>query len=419
MSAKRNLKGMLDEIIRLFKLAKEGSKEQANKKEEEIIDLMTLSPQIKRNFTRRDLSDLFLQIEIDLNKNLGEITKDELETYFNKLLSKTLTYKFFFPVSELRDFPDGFELGYGKLLSFGKLPEKIKADISYEWKWKYEKDKEYSRTFEEYKERKENEKYLCLEVASIGHGKAILLATEKANKSLGILKVVYQAPLSILRECSFLVEEKKTSGMVEGGGFLWAKHVEIAFLDQMIDQINKVFLKKDLNELEFRIKSSIATHGIIEAPTPLETKFLLTVISIEGLLVSENEKDYIGWKLREKIALLLGDSYEWLACFLNKNPKDITEQEVKDKLVDSRRELERRIKDLYNKRSQLAHLTVEKKEITEEDLGFAEWIYFLILKRLLDLRMTRGIDCIDKTKSDHSLNQYLDEIKYASNRPHP
>ena len=43
---------------------------------------------------------------------------------------------------------------------------------------------------------------------------------------------------------------------------------------------------------------------------------------------------------------------------------------------------------------------------------FAEWIYSLLLRKLLDLRLTRGIDRIEK--EGNSLQRYLQEIKFAS-----
>lgn len=84
----------------------------------------------------------------------------------------------------------------------------------------------------------------------------------------------------------------------------------------------------------------------------------------------------------------------------------------------SRIELSRRIADVYDKRSRLAHLRVGKKKskekITEGDFRFTEWIYGLLLRKLLDLRLTRGIDRIEEVKKGNSLARYLEQIKFAS-----
>ena len=416
MPKNQGFRRVLDESMKLLEFMKKDDHERAYEKLWQVIDMMMKFPQIQRNFTERDIQDRLFQITMYLQKNLDEITKDDLSVYLNEMFEKTFTYQFFFLARELRSFPEGFEIGYGKLLSFLKLPEEVKKYISGWWKVRYKKDKGYSRTFEEYKKRKENELYLCLEVTSFGPDKAILLASEKANRSLSVLKSVYTTHLSPLRECDYYVAERKWYGGTRVDGWQWQSHVPI--YDETIHQINEIYSKEQPNELERRIKSAIDTYGMIDMTTPLEIKFLLTVISMEGLLIGYGERDYIGWKFREKVALLLGDSREWFASFLKKEPKEITEEDVNRNLVPSRMELSRKMAEVYDKRSRFAHLTVGKKkskeEITEGDFRFVEWIYTLLLRKLLNLRLTRGLDRIEKTKENKSLNLYLEEITFAS-----
>ena len=253
-----------------------------------------------------------------------------------------------------------------------------------------------------------------MEIKSFGREKAILLASEKANKSLNILKSVYMVHLSPLKEGEYYVVEREWYGGTGVKRWQWQSHM-LRF-DGLINSINDIYSKDKPNELESRIKSAVDTFGMIDMTTPLEIKFLLTVISMEGLLIGK--RDYLRWRFREKVALLLGDSREWLAFFLKKDWKEITEEEVNKNLADSRIELSRRMSDVYDKRSELAHLTVRKNkskgEITEGDFRFVEWIFNLLLRKLLDLRLTRGIDRIEKEEKGNPLERYLEEIKFAS-----
>jgi len=386
-----------------------GNHKRADEKLRQIIDMMIKFPQIKRNFTERDIKDRISWIISQVGSREG------LSEYLKETFEKTFTYQFFFPAPELTHFPEGFDIGYGRLFSFPKLHEEIKKYISEKWKFEYEKDKEDCPTFELYKKQKENELYFCLEINSFGREKAKLLASEKANKSLNILKAVYMVHLSPLKEGKYCVLEREWYGETGVKRWQWQSHM-LKF-DGLINSINEIYSKDKSNKLEDRIKSAVDTFGLINMTTPLELKFLLTVISMEGLLIGK--RDYLRLRFREKVALLLGDSLEWLAFFLKKKMYEITEEEVNKNLVNSRIELSRMMSDVYDKRSQLAHLTVRssdksKEKITDGDFLFAEWIFNLLLRKLLDLRLTQGINRIEKDKKGDSLEHYLEEIKFAS-----
>lgn len=408
MATNKELQEMTDELMKLWVLRYKGDYKRTDEKLKQIGAKMVKFPEIRRNFTERDILDRISWIVSHVGSQEG------LSAYLKETLEKTLTYQFFFPASELTHFPEGFEIGYGRLFSFPKLPEGIKKYISERWKFDYERDKEDCPTFESYKKQKENELYFCLEIKSFGREKATLLASDKANRSLNILKAVYMVNLSPLKEGEYYVAEREWYGRIGVKKWQWQSHM-LSF-DGLINSINEIYSKDNPNELEDRIKSAVDTYGIIDMTTPLDLKFLLTVISMEGLLVGKS--DYLRWRFREKVALLLGDSLEWLAFFLKKKMYEITEEDVVENLVDSRIELSRRMSDVYDKRSELAHLIVRegrpKEKITERDFRFAEWIFNLLLRKLLDLRSTRGINRIEKDKKGNALDRYLEAIKFAS-----
>lgn len=85
----------------------------------------------------------------------------------------------------------------------------------------------------------------------------------------------------------------------------------IDLFDQMVREITKMGINKHTSELEKRVLNAIDIFGLSDDATALEIRFLLSVIALEGLLLSEGDKDYLGWKLSEKVAFLVADTSEW------------------------------------------------------------------------------------------------------------
>ena len=142
MPTNKDLQKIVDELMKLSGFRYKGDYKRADEKLRQIIDMMIKFPQIRRNFTERDIEDRLSWIISYVGSREG------LTAYLRETFEKTFTYRFFFPAPELQGFPEGFEIGYGRLFSFPKLPEGIKKYISEKWEFEYEKDKEDCPTFE-------------------------------------------------------------------------------------------------------------------------------------------------------------------------------------------------------------------------------------------------------------------------------
>lgn len=75
----------------------------------------------------------------------------------------------------------------------------------------------------------------------------------------------------------------------------------IDLFDQMVREITKMGINKHTSELEKRVLNAIDIFGLSDDATALEIR----------LLLSEGDKDYLGWKLSEKVAFLVADTREW------------------------------------------------------------------------------------------------------------
>ena len=160
--------------------------------------------------------------------------------------------------------------------------------------------------------------------------------------------------------------------------------------------------------------SAIDIYGMMEEQTPIELKFLLSVMAIERLLLGKDDRDFLGWKLREKVAILLGDTPGWLKTYLGKSPKDtLTEKECNESRAAARAELARRVGVIYDKRSALVHPGEE--EVTEDDFRLVSLLFRWSLSRIIRLYSEKGISRISKTSSVdlESLDGFIESMKYS------
>lgn len=75
----------------------------------------------------------------------------------------------------------------------------------------------------------------------------------------------------------------------------------IDLFDQMVREITKMGINKHTSELDKRVLYAIDIFGLSDDATALEIR----------LLLSEGDKDYLAWKLSEKVAFLVADTSEW------------------------------------------------------------------------------------------------------------
>lgn len=130
----------------------------------------------------------------------------------------------------------------------------------------------------------------------------------------------------------------------------------------------------------------------IDSNTPLNIRFMLCVISLEALLISKDDRDYLGWKLSEKVSFLLGTSEFWMRTYHKIGFDHIFPYHVQipntviKKVSDNRRSLNYKMRKLYNKRSGFAHGGKSNKEqITGEDYTLAYTIVRLTIFQMLNL----------------------------------
>lgn len=272
-----------------------------------------------------------------------------------------------------------------------------------------------------------------INVKSSGIDKATRMAIAMVKRNLSICKIVYFTewfyehyhrilmPFNFYSICSSnIVTEKQisqVSATKSNASFDFNRAPEI---DKTIHDINTIINKEGKNELENRIINVIDLFILIEKDTPLYVRFMICIISLETLLISKSDKDYLGWKLSEKISFILGTSEFWIRIY-NKIGDDHLfpshapiPKEAANNNAENRSSLYYKMRDLYNKRSKFAHGTKNKDdEITENDYFLAYSFVRLIMMAMLDLINKGYTHIAKKSNGDKSyLDMYIEKMKY-------
>ncbi|MGI0000931.1 MAG: hypothetical protein ACRD6Q_06875, partial [Nitrososphaeraceae archaeon] len=128
----------------------------------------------------------------------------------------------------------------------------------------------------------------------------------------------------------------------------------------------------------------------------------------------------LGWKLGERISLLIGDDPRWIVNFFRLDITKVkpTKKFLKDKVLDSRILLFHKVKDLYDIRSSITHYKKKTKVIPEEDVLHCYLIVVFVIDKLLKLQkngITKLVydkaDSVEKKES--SLYYWVDKKKFT------
>lgn len=400
------------------------SREQRN-----LISMMEEISELKNNVSAEDVVEFFYFNLLNHQRgirSLESITFDDLKKSFDEyLLAKPTEYDFYFKIGRAGDFPDGYQLGNGIILSYEKLPEKIKTYLLKQWEFTYEEDKyTWENTPEDYEKRKKNESYMYVRVESTGYFKAEEKAFIAAKRNANILKLIlgahnthFSKPRSPFYYCWNNPNRKLSGG---GKGPMWRENelYRVEFMDDRVAEINTIINNTSPSKLEKKILNVIDIHGLIDDETPLHVSFLLCIICLESLLLDKSDEDHLGSRLAEKLAFLIGNSKYWYFRHYNLPfETDVTDKEIQDKLVESRIGLERKIRDFYDKRSGFAHsgLSSGSDEVTEDDYSMAGSFLRLVIEKLLKLTKDGITHIASETKNDeHSLDFHIKKMKYET-----
>ena len=158
------------------------------------------------------------------------------------------------------------------------------------------------------------------------------------------------------------------------------------FAEKRIPILTDIFVKSNPNEIERKIRNAVRIFGIQTSVKNQQVRFVLLVTCLESLLMTESDKDYLLWKLAEKVTFILDGN---------------------------KKELNDYIKKAYNKRSAFIHGSKsEDSLVTENDIFNIEGVVSNLVWKMIDF-VKNGYTHVQKHNGVKSINEYIEETKFG------
>lgn len=375
--------------------------------------------ELKGEFTIKDIGHFFTGYHI-LSKSIFKMNKTEFEKSIKEYFyvsPKTTNY--YFRVDSSYQVINNQKVGNGKILKFSSMPKKIKERIESNYQFENNMGHFANQSPDKYKELRSNDYYMKIEIKSRGQDSSTQKALNYFQENTSIFEFFTLTNFRDELETSavYITTDEKNNpiGHYFGGVTEKTFHSK-SFLVEYIQKINQILEKeeKHRNVIEKNILLAIKVVGLNDSNPNVNVRLFFCMVAIEFLLIGNNERGIVH-RLIERMAFLLGGDEDWIHHYKtiikkSKDSRKITKKYISRHLKDSRIELANTTWDLYNKRSNIAHLT---SNITENDYYLSK---LLLLKTTIQLfrLLGNGIKHIDNNNypETESLKYFINQLKY-------
>lgn len=347
-------------------------------KVDEIIEVVKQLPDIEKKYSAnelyREVSHFVSKFTLFRSKNDKEVKKI-LETFLTSL-EKEKRYEATIVLPGVIGLPVGTKIGHLEIIERNKNDKKLDEHLCF----------------------LEERKHLYTENRS--HGKIKF----KAYTSINVLDVFYkelELPFGILslityfdldvRDCAGIIRSPDVSTV-----FYLEPHKEIHgwsrysadIFSKYLKTLSNISLNKKPNRLQQKILQAIQIFGLSRLSHKSEIRLLLLISSFESLLLTENDRDYLGQKLSEKTSFLLENEYK------------------------KRLKLYKLMKELYGKRSGLVHRG--KSEISDIEVKTLEHLFRNVTIKILDLSKDyTKMEQKSHEKDREGIEDYINNLRFS------
>ncbi|MDD5446296.1 MAG: HEPN domain-containing protein [Methanocellales archaeon] len=364
-----------------------------------ISDIFMESDEIKVKYSSRDIEDSFMFMVMRLAKDVSDINDKDVANYVNKIISSRGNTVCYVPLYGLENFPEGYRIGNSKITLFENLPEEMKEHVDLHYTHEYEQrgEEESQLNLEDYKKKHISRHWICRRLDGVGHYRLSEEAYKKVNDDLNILRIAYKHNREVitLNHKDFFYFDPETK-LPSSSHVIINTILYLESVDSEIELLNSIFLKDEdqKSDIDHRIANSLNLYGLMTTVTPIEIKFILVMTALEGLLLGNDDINYLGKRLSEKIAFIIGKDRE------------------------SRMSIYDTMKEMYTKRSSFSHQKQKKKVkemITESNFQYLSNTFMRVVRRMLELQKEFNITTIEEEdKADtKSLNEYIKNLMFS------
>jgi len=328
----------------------------------------------------------------------NEIPRMEKEEFVNKLETflKIKTRYYYFHMPEFRNFPVNITIGAGRIIKFDDLPELVQDRVKLAHAEKGIINDDWIKTMmeswiaEQTIMSADPEQGYWIEIISKAISPSMLnnKAYSQIEDSLDILRFIKRLSLrSPTIAFKFDPQENVSEPIIRSIKFTrWDYEEEYS---HQIEKLSESCCKKKRTDIEQRLWDALLYYRIGKLNSPDHQKLFFYIAAIEHLILGTNDRQVLRWKFSEKGAILLADS-------------------IQERILKSKE-----LKDLYDKRSKIAHGS--KSEYDFHATLDAERSFSYIFMKILSLIEINGIKRLSKKGliDKESLDGFIEQIIYS------
>lgn len=211
---------------------------------------------------------------------------------------------------------------------------------------------------------------------------------EKLELPLGILSLIMRVDLDPIETLGLIQSSYGTTYLLGPSKkpMSFSRYIPKIHAKQL-KLISKTTLKNNQSKLEKKILQAIQIFSLSRLAHKSEIRFLMIITSCESLLLSSNDRDYLGLRLSEKTAYLLETKGE------------------------KRFDLFNLMKKLYTKRSKFIHSGINN--IERDDVKTLDYIFEALVFKLLELTATyKKMEQKSNNKDTDGVEDHLNNLKF-------
>jgi hypothetical protein len=313
---------------------------------EDLAKIFQQDPDISRLFSEQELwsevSTFYQKLLIIPPKDDVEFRQRVKEFYQDLTKEKNYTAKFAIP--DVYDLPVGVKIANFMVIEPQLHDRDLAVHLNY------------------LKERNPNLNFNCswgeLQFKSVRTQFIGDILYKELEFPFSILTLMVQKPIDPKETVGAIFSDRGTVNFIgpfEGGGWTRYDHS----FDRFLTRLSEISQNKSPSKLERKIIRSLELYWLSQSTQKREIQFILLISTLESLLLTKEDRDYLGLKLAEKSAFLLENEQ------------------------DNRIAVYKEIKRFYNLRSELIHSGSRK--IQDSELIRLNGLIKRILFRILDL----------------------------------
>ncbi|HEX5186686.1 MAG TPA: hypothetical protein VFV86_07330 [Nitrososphaeraceae archaeon] len=185
--------------------------------------------------------------------------------------------------------------------------------------------------------------------------------------------------------------------------------------DTIVERLNKIsniFKKPEKSDIDKRIIKAFDLYSQIQKSTEPVVKLVNYTTLLENLLLDKDVKDYVNWKLADRVAFLIGDQNPVFDGVIYPDFKE--EEKNKGRNPNSKYVINGLVQDLYDERSTRVHSSKSSRPVEANDkwLLIGHNILIAVVSAFLELE-SKGITSLKQGKG--SLIKCLELMKYDGN----